>query len=754
MLRASSGWEAGGVLRYNSAGIEHLKSQATRLVPPVARTYEKKIAQEDKAIAKALLVPNLLGITEQGTTGSYAQSETQLEAFLWTLGADAKRLADAINEQLFRELGDYNFGDNLYPYFKFRPISDKQQMEIVKTWIALVTGKAVQVSDTDEEYLRKVLNFPAKGEVLAAPVVDTPIAGGQDVTPASTGQGVPPSPAKPAPSEETVDGKQTISVSAFSRAMKRVDFAVIANKADNNTQDAVHEIATINSAVVARLVALAAEFKLGTAEGQPNDVQKIQYTASEMSALKAAVNKGLKDAWAIGESHARREIQKAKGAAFGFNPDQERGDDGKWGDGGGGGGESSPDVIAAIKEYSARGGSLEQQNGATTKQRQAMEQWLSSGRTGDNLTLWQGTAYSQSEWDAQWENLTTPGSIISLPSRSFSEDRVRTGGYKGGEKPVKYELVGGMRGGDIQAHSVYGSEREHVAAKNNRYEVISWDRTASGINIIKIRSLDHATKGADFAVNDLALQDLSVAYLKQKSYTLAGDISAATQKVIRNILLEGIKVSKSPEDTRRAIYKALEADGMLTEEAVAEALGAGTVKNASARIDTAIRTTSFEAINEARYSFFSDPALDGFVEALEYSAILDDRTTEICAQLNGETYGIDDAVWSTFRPPNHFNCRSILIPVTIRDTWTPGEEPTVLPQKGFGFSRAACGHDHTDTQTAVLQALADNQKALAEAVVAMGKGEKNFTIHIDNKQGTKRITFDEATGEYVMKEEA
>ena len=118
-----------------------------------------------------------------------------------------------------------------------------------------------------------------------------------------------------------------------------------------------------------------------------------------------------------------------------------------------------------------------------------------------------------------------------------------------------------------------------------------------------------------------------------------------------------------------------------------DALGAVTVKDASARISTAIRTTSFEAINEARYDFFSDPALDGFVEALEYSAILDDRTTDICSQLNGETYGIDSEVWSTFRPPNHFNCRSILIPVTIRDTWSASEDPTVNPQKGFGFKR-------------------------------------------------------------------
>lgn len=490
--------------------------------PATTDLFERAVAQHDKAIAKSLLVPNLLGITEQGNTGSYSQSDTQLEAFFWTLEADTVRLEDTINEQLFWELGELNFGDGLYPRLKFKPLSERRKMEIVKTWKDLVAGKAVEATDTDEAYLREILEFPEKGKPLVTPPVTTPNdPANADPTQTEPTQADPTQvdPNKPPTqqSEETLVGKQLISVSAFTRAMKRVDFAVIANKADNSTKDTAYEVAKINGQCIARLVALAGELKLGTADGQPNDIQKIQYTASELSQLKAAITKGLKDAWNIGESHAKRELEKAKGATF--------------------------------------------------------------------------------------------------------------------------------------------------------------------------------------AVNDLALQDLATSYLKQKSYTLAGDVSAATQKTIRNILMEGIKVSKTTEETKQEIYKALEADGLLTEEDVVNALGASTVKNASARIETAIRTTAFEAINEARYSFFSDPALDGFVDALEYSAILDDRTTEICSQLNGQTYGIDDAVWSTFRPPNHFNCRSLLIPVTIKDTWTKGEDPTANPQKGFGFTARPC-HCHCSSGSA------------------------------------------------------
>jgi len=42
---------------------------------------------------------------------------------------------------------------------------------------------------------------------------------------------------------------------------------------------------------------------------------------------------------------------------------------------------------------------------------------------------------------------------------------------------------------------------------------------------------------------------------------------------------------------------------------------------------------------------------------LKYSAVEDDRTSEICAPLDGITLPVDDPFWDTFMPLNHFNCR-------------------------------------------------------------------------------------------------
>lgn len=594
------------------------------LHPGTSDIFEKAIAQHDKSIAKALLVPNLLGISEQGQVGSYSQSATQLQAFFWTLDKDVARLEGAINKQLIRSLGDMNFGDGKYPTFKLNPLSDEKKLELAKLWLEMVKGGAVKTGAEDEVYIREALGMPKKKEVNSDAGEDVVLNGAQvqslvDIIAKVTGgqltpeaakliivaafpiteevadkmvaDAVPPEPVDPAAQpgqpgqpeeapqqppvnkqppahqEETIVGKMGISVSALSRAMKRVDFAVIGNKADNNAADSAYEIAKVNGAAVKRLMSVAENLSLGTADGSPADIAKIVFTAAELSKMKAAAISGLKEAWKIGESHAKKEVAKARGASF--------------------------------------------------------------------------------------------------------------------------------------------------------------------------------------ATNDLSLQDIAAEYFASRGYTLSGDISTATQKVIRNILLDGIKNSKSFDDTRKAIYKALESDGLLTEEDVAEALGTTTVTNTNARIETAMRTVSFEAINEARYNFFSDPELSGYVEALEYSAILDDRTTEICSQLNGQTYGIDDDVWSTFRPPNHFNCRSILIPVTIDDTWSQSEPPSSMPQKGFGFSKLEKpAHKHGAIDE-VKEALASLSKEIDK--LKMSGAPASFTINIDHakEKTTKRIKQD-ADGNYIL----
>lgn len=45
---------------------------------------------------------------------------------------------------------------------------------------------------------------------------------------------------------------------------------------------------------------------------------------------------------------------------------------------------------------------------------------------------------------------------------------------------------------------------------------------------------------------------------------------------------------------------------------------------------------------------------------LEYSAVLDSRTSEICRPLDGITAPVNDPIWKKVAPLNHFNCRCML----------------------------------------------------------------------------------------------
>lgn len=112
------------------------------------------------------------------------------------------------------------------------------------------------------------------------------------------------------------------------------------------------------------------------------------------------------------------------------------------------------------------------------------------------------------------------------------------------------------------------------------------------------------------------------------------------------------------------------------------------------------RTKHTEVMNRGRQEFFEST---GIVAGYQYSAIMDSRTTVICAGLHGKTFvkGTEPV------PPMHFNCRSTIIPITIFEDFeadtkvggqvlTSGNRPVRVPhrsiqehidkEKGKGFS--------------------------------------------------------------------
>lgn len=163
--------------------------------PGNAEVYKSAIEFHDLAIAKALLVPNLLGISHTGQTGAFAQSQTQLTAFYWTLNADASRLEECLNEQLFRDLGDQAWGDGEYPRFQFKPASMDHVKWVVETWLAMLDKGAALATLADEAFLRKLLDLPPREE--------------EDKTIAEDQQERAPAPPPMAPGAAPPGGEQT-----------------------------------------------------------------------------------------------------------------------------------------------------------------------------------------------------------------------------------------------------------------------------------------------------------------------------------------------------------------------------------------------------------------------------------------------------------------------------------------------------------------------------------------------------------------
>lgn len=83
------------------------------------------------------------------------------------------------------------------------------------------------------------------------------------------------------------------------------------------------------------------------------------------------------------------------------------------------------------------------------------------------------------------------------------------------------------------------------------------------------------------------------------------------------------------------------------------------------RLETIVRTNLTEAYNQGRLEELQDPALALYVEGVRYSAIMDERTTPVCQFLHDKVFHEDDPDLGRIAPPNHFNCRSILVPVIV-----------------------------------------------------------------------------------------
>jgi SPP1 gp7 family putative phage head morphogenesis protein len=81
-----------------------------------------------------------------------------------------------------------------------------------------------------------------------------------------------------------------------------------------------------------------------------------------------------------------------------------------------------------------------------------------------------------------------------------------------------------------------------------------------------------------------------------------------------------------------------------------------------ARLENIARTEATAAYNQGRVVRFLQSK--GFIQAVRFDAVLDSRVTDICEHRDGLLFALDDPRLRQNTPPLHYQCRSVLTPIS------------------------------------------------------------------------------------------
>jgi len=170
---------------------------------------------------------------------------------------------------------------------------------------------------------------------------------------------------------------------------------------------------------------------------------------------------------------------------------------------------------------------------------------------------------------------------------------------------------------------------------------------------------------------------------ENRAWMIKDVIDSRLQSAVRQELFEHLKGGRTMGDTiqrLRDIFAPYVGDPSKVEP------GGKSLLSAS-RLENIVRTETTWAYNQGRLAV--GDALGDYILGYQFSAILDERTTEICQTADGLVLQKDDATTIQLTPPLHFQCRSMLVYVTADDVpveWSDDKEidaAVSLIQAGF-----------------------------------------------------------------------
>jgi len=181
-----------------------------------------------------------------------------------------------------------------------------------------------------------------------------------------------------------------------------------------------------------------------------------------------------------------------------------------------------------------------------------------------------------------------------------------------------------------------------------------------------------------FATDPNYIPEEALRYLEAKALEVADITNSRVLGNVKLTLLNGIKQGQSVEEVIEALDLAFD----------------GYTDTNPAKLETIVRTNFTDAFNQGRLVQSRQAEDDGVtLTGYMYSAILDDRTTEVCRFLDRKIFKADDPDVDRLTPPRHFNCRSVLVTLTPA-TGTAGGEFITDAEKAQAISLSASGFTH------------------------------------------------------------
>ncbi len=297
---------------------------------------------------------------------------------------------------------------------------------------------------------------------------------------------------------------------------------------------------------------------------------------------------------------------------FAFNPDQPRDDQGQWTDGGG---KLNPSIMQPGQRRTSLG-------------------FIGDDRAQEILDL---AAKNAAEWRYGFEKEEQK----NVP---FSKVRAM--------QPYVYagtvdEYKNPKMTTDMRSPLAFHSEGMHyIINGTHRAEAIkARGETSLMLRVINIDSMNEKTYASPAVFRPRNAQK----WLREKEFYVTDLLDSAITESVRGVLVNGLKTGELNAVVADKIWTAFEpylGDPSILKDG--EPLS-------PARLETIVRTNLTDAYNHGRMMEYTSDDMLPFLNAIRYSAILDERTTPVCAFLDGKLFDPIDPDLTDLLPPNHFN---------------------------------------------------------------------------------------------------